>query len=209
MTTRFDSNADFDRVMRQWMDDDARVRAPEHLLASVLDETRHTRRIPGWLLPERWISMQLALRAPAVPRAVPLLLLVAALLIAAALAVVVVGAPRQLPPPFGPAANGLIASDSNEQLFVDNADGTNPRSLAPGLKNASSATFSPDGTRIAFWADDFPDQLFVVNVDGSGLTPIGHDLWIATDRPPAWSPDGKFIVYSTESGPDRMDEALY
>src|SRR5262249_388666 len=73
MTTRYDFDADFDRAMRQWLDDDARVRAPEHLLGSVLDETRHARRIPGWLLPERWISMQLALRAPVVPRLVPLL----------------------------------------------------------------------------------------------------------------------------------------
>src|SRR5262245_66339008 len=113
MTARYDSDADFDRVMRHWMDADAQGRAPEHLLGSVLDETRHTRRIPGWLLPERWIPMQLALRAPAVPRLVPLLLLVVALLIAAALAVALVGAPRRLPPPFGPAANGLIAYDTN------------------------------------------------------------------------------------------------
>jgi Tol biopolymer transport system component len=209
MTQRLDSDADFDRAMRQWMDDGARGRAPEHLLDSVLDETRHTRRIPGWLLPERWISMQLALRAPTMPRLVPLLLLVAALLIAAALAVVLVGAPRRLPPPFGPAANGLIAYDTNAEIFVANADGTNSRSLVSTLSDTASATFSPDGTRLAFWAYDSPDSLFVVNADGTGLMQIRHDLWIATDRPPAWSPDGRSIVYSTESGPDRMDEALF
>src|SRR5262249_52774145 len=110
----------------------------------------------------------------------------------------------------GPAANGLIAYDANEQLFIANADGSRARSLVPGVRSAASATFSPDGTRIAFWGDDDQsDGLFVVNADGSGLVALARHLWIATDRPPAWSPDGKFIVYSTESGADRMDEALY
>lgn len=209
MTAQHDSQADFDRRMREWFESDARGREPEHLLGDVVQRASRTRRLPGWLLPERWFPMQLTMRAPAVPRPSPVILVLAVLIVAALLAAVLVGAPRRLPAPFGPAANGLIAYDTNAQIFVANADGTGTRLLVPNVPNAAAATFSPDGTQIAFWGDGSPDSLFVVNADGSDLRRIAGNLWIATNRPPTWSPDGRSVAFSSESGPDRHDQRIY
>ena len=208
MTAQHDSQADFDRRMRAWFESDARGREPEHLLGNVMQRASRTRRLPGWLLPERWLPMQLTMRAPAVPRPSPVILVLAALILAALLAAVLVGAPRKLPAPFGPAANGLIAFDTNSQIVVANADGSGKRVLVPNVPNAAAATFSPDGTQIAFWGDDSPDSLFVVDADGSNLRKVVGDLWISTDKPPTWSPDGRSIAFSTESGPDRNDQRI-
>ena len=102
MTSRNASRDDFDRLMRQWLDADARVGEPEHLLDQVLTQTSRSRRRPRWLLLEWWLPVQLTMPMRAVPRLAPLLLLIA-LLLAAALAVVWIGSRPRLPDPFGPA----------------------------------------------------------------------------------------------------------
>jgi TolB protein len=50
--------------------------------------------------------------------------------------------------------------------------------------------WSPDGTRIAFARNG---ELFMINPDGTGLTPLG-----ITGGNPAWSRDGSKIVYSAD-----------
>src|SRR5262249_55403235 len=53
-----------------------------------------------------------------------------------------------------------------EELWVVNADGSNPKKLARSAVYVSA--WSPDGTKIIFGSGD----LFVMNADGSGLTNI-------------------------------------
>jgi Tol biopolymer transport system component len=48
----------------------------------------------------------------------------------------------------------------------------------------------------------------VARADGSSIRAVLRDLWISIDKPPSWSPDGRSIVVSTESGPDLADERL-
>ena len=96
MTSRNASRDDFDRLMRQWLDADARVGEPEHLIDQVLTQTRVARRLPRWVLPEWWLPMQLTMPMRATPRLAPLLLLIA-LLLAAAVAVVWIGSRPRLP----------------------------------------------------------------------------------------------------------------
>jgi hypothetical protein len=75
--------------------------------------------------------------------------------------------------------------------------------------------WSPDGTRILFRSrrDDVlrvsaesqaPDEIYVMNSDGSGQTRLTHDS--ATDQSAVWSPDGSQIAY-TSQGPGPKDEA--
>jgi Tol biopolymer transport system component len=59
----------------------------------------------------------------------------------------------------------------------------------------SPPSWSPNGQRIAFSSDHDGDwQIYVANVDGSGVTPLpGRPGW---ELDPSWSPDGQRIVYT-------------
>ncbi|MCI0347399.1 MAG: hypothetical protein L0221_18465, partial [Chloroflexi bacterium] len=67
--------------------------------------------------------------------------------------------------------------------------------------------WSPDGQQVVFHStrgvangDDSEAQLFVVNVDGSGLSHI--DSGVLHSRDPDWSPDGRHIVFHGTNGYD-------
>lgn len=78
-------------------------------------------------------------------------------------------------------------------IFLMDADGTNVRRLTnPSLRPWGPA-WSPDGTHIAFFNQPGgPGALYVVNVDGSGLTKLadigGGDLARFLPASPSWSP---------------------
>ena len=85
-------------------------------------------------------------------------------------------------------------------IYVINLDGSGER-LVHTSGGSESPAWSPDGERIAFASDVWEDgvqnrEIFVVNVDGTGLTRL-------TNRPnrdsdPAWSPDGRRIVFTSD-----------
>jgi hypothetical protein len=198
---------DFDRLMAGWFEAEGRVREPIELVDHVLDRTRTARRSPRWLLSEWWFPLEARPRLRSVGRPVLLVALLAAILLAAAFVAILVGGSRQrLPAPFGPAANGSLVWDANPTIFAANSDGTNVRTLFSTVPNASGPAVSPDGLRVAFWGDGGPDSLFVGNIDGSAIRKLAGDLWIGTDKPPAWSPDSRHLAVATESAPDRKDE---
>ena len=66
---------------------------------------------------------------------------------------------------------------------------------------------SPDGSRLAYTGrdDNVTNQIFVANLDGTGIEQLTHDLDGAYS--PAWSPDGSKIAYSAggTSGDDLSD----
>lgn len=83
-----------------------------------------------------------------------------------------------------------------------NADGTDVSPLTyfrwpttPSL--AYQPAWSPDGQRIAFvgqhTTSDGGTEIYVINVDGSGLTRLTNSL--GDDWRPAWSPDGQKIAF--------------
>ena len=76
-----------------------------------------------------------------------------------------------------------------------NADGSEQRKLAP-LSTAGDGSYawSPDGRRIAFVSyRDGNDEVYVINVDGSGLRNLTRNP--ARDVDPKWSPDGRKIGF--------------
>ena len=82
------------------------------------------------------------------------------------------------------------------RIFIVNRDGSGLRQLTPDPDPGASSVFdegtawSPDGSRIAFARNGV---LFMINPDGTGLTPLG-----ITGGNPAWSRDGSKIVYSAD-----------
>jgi TolB protein len=85
--------------------------------------------------------------------------------------------------------------DSFGEVYLMNADGTAVTRLtsnAGAFDNAPS--WSPDGSRIAFVSSaGGSEDIYVVNVDGSGLTNLTNDS--NSDGAPAWSPDGSMIAF--------------
>jgi len=94
-------------------------------------------------------------------------------------------------------------------LFVIRPDGTGLRQVVSGLTSyGAEANWSPDGNTIVFnknfpdEKDETPMELFLVNVDGSGLRQITHDRW--WKRNATFSPDGKQILYSSARHGDAL-----
>jgi hypothetical protein len=80
-------------------------------------------------------------------------------------------------------------------IYVMNADGSGVTNVTNNMKNAGGPTWSPDGSRIAFGGrvnPGDPTQIWVINVDGSGLTGLN------VEGTPAWSPDGSKIAYQSD-----------
>lgn len=66
-------------------------------------------------------------------------------------------------------------------------------------------SFSPDGSQVVFSGYGYDasgkvygQELFVMNANGTNILQITHDL--AVDGFPAWSPDGRSIVYASYRG---------
>jgi len=95
-----------------------------------------------------------------------------------------------------------FGDECDPQLWVVNADGSNPTKLADIF--AYTSAWSPDGTKIIFGKSVIYSDLFVMNPDGSGLTNITntdgkHEYspsWQPLPLPPVVNPidDPQFFV---------------
>ncbi len=78
-------------------------------------------------------------------------------------------------------------------LLIDAETGTRE---AIGRSGGGNPDVSPDGTVIAFTQEvDGYNQIFVMNVDGSGVTQVTEARFGAED--PDWSPNGESLVYGS------------
>jgi Tol biopolymer transport system component len=82
-----------------------------------------------------------------------------------------------------------------------NADGTNVTQLTNDVTDAREPTWSPNGSKIAFYADRdvTTSHIFYMNADGTGVTQITSSP-TGADQAPAWSPDGTRIAFWTNEG---------
>ena len=82
----------------------------------------------------------------------------------------------------------------NGAVYVMNADGSGVTRLTNDPADADIPQWSPDGSRIAFFAWDGSNSgIYVMNADGSGLRNLTNKA--AYEVPPHWSPDGRQIAF--------------
>ena len=91
----------------------------------------------------------------------------------------------------------------NNEVYVMDADGTGQRNLTRNAARDEDPVWSPEGQRIAFarkvpWGAGGVGgqfEIFVMNADGSGQRKLTRNL--SGDFHPAWSPDGRKIVFES------------
>jgi len=82
-------------------------------------------------------------------------------------------------------------------VFVCRTDGTDVRQLTQGDSTGRWPQWSPDGTRLVFYSNSSGVyQLWIINVDGSGLRQVTNAPRPGANQP-VWSfPDGKLLAYT-------------
>ncbi|HEU5173595.1 MAG TPA: DPP IV N-terminal domain-containing protein [Gemmatimonadaceae bacterium] len=86
------------------------------------------------------------------------------------------------------------ARDGDAEIWVADADGSNPTQLTHDAAVDMEPTWSPDGSKLAFTSlRSGVHDVWVMNADGSGATNLTATT--GGGAAPAWSPDGTKIAY--------------
>ncbi len=93
-------------------------------------------------------------------------------------------------------------ADPESQVWLVNADASDPEQLRTGTTSAAWPSWSPDGRRITFSTSDGPtgsSNVYVIDLDGSHRRLLAHG-----GVAPVWSPRGGTIAYRSTCGGVRL-----
>jgi hypothetical protein len=185
-----------ERDLTAWFSETAMPRTPDYA-DEILDETARIRQRPRWTFARRWLPIpEVPWRATGGRRLalVSMLLLVLALLLAAI--AIVVGARRTaLPPPFGLAGNGLVASSAGGDILVVDPRTGAARTIVSGAMVDENPRWSRDGTHLAFLRHTSGGQSVGIADPEGRLLAISDSFWTIDPDSVVWSPDGRQLAF--------------
>jgi len=170
------ANDPLERMLAGYLASEGSGSVSDRNLDDALASTSRMRPYPRWLAlmkePPMRVSQRVAVGSPTF-RLASILALTLVLILAAAGAVVA-GASLlpspPVPPPYGPARNGNLVYAAQGDIYLANADGSDPRPIITGDTVDGLAWFSHDGTHLAVARGTDNDMaLMVANADGTGM----------------------------------------
>jgi dipeptidyl aminopeptidase/acylaminoacyl peptidase len=201
---------DMQRLLNEWLARSAPGGAPDEAVEHAITTTSQRRPRPAWLAMLRTPPMTTQ-RHPMVGSPTARLVYLATVLVLAtaiATAGLVAGAQLVARAEEPAAANGLIAFDSEGDIWVAEPDGSNVRRLTDDPAVEREPVWSPDGTRLAFLVDGDPGRQDLVHTDTSGGDRVvaAGGLVVPAFFQQGWSPDGTQLTYSSlvEGGTSRV-----
>jgi len=198
--TRFDA---LERDLTVWFDETAMPRRPDYT-TEIIQSTAALRQ-RRWMSIERWFPMNVVeFRRRTFPpfpwRTAAVLVALLALLLAG---LIYAGSQPRLPPPFGLAANGLVAYAKDGDIFTVDPGKGERRWVTSGEEVDAVPRWSLDGVRLAFlrgrsYADPgaISESVWRVVVVDRERNLLAESIPIAGIDPDAfaWSPDGRYIA---------------
>lgn len=104
--------------------------------------------------------------------------------------------------------DGTVAFTWQDDIWVADKDGANPRRLTAHVARDFMPRFSPDGKTIAFTSNRMGNNdIFVVPVAGG--EPKQLTWYSADDQALYWTPDGREIVFTSNRGGHPFGSPLY
>ena len=202
------TNERLEQLLMTVLDEGVPSRPPDRLIPETLRAVSRVHRWPRWLAlikePPMRYSSRVAVGSPTY-RLITIAALTLVLLLAS-LAAVGIGArvlaTDPLPAPFGPVRTGPVVISAGGDIYLADADGSDPRAIITGATLDQFPWYSLGGTKIAFGrGSESAMALMVANADGSDATQLLHaGDWFAEFLPG----DEQMVVTRPVEGQNQM-----
>lgn len=104
--------------------------------------------------------------------------------------------------------DGKLAFSYHGDIWVADANGSNPKRLTAHVARDTFPRFSPDGSQIAFVSDRMGnDDIWVVSADGGTPRQVTHRT--SGDTLHYWTPDGAAVIISSSRSENPWGSPLY